>query len=192
MNVTYMDSASGKVQATRHALLVEEPEVMAARQGGPIMDLKGALPDDLDPFHDALLGVFQYFIGNTDFSIYALHNVELVNQASGEIVPVPYDFDFSGVINANYASTDPKLSISRVRDRLFKGYCQPMADYDKVFTRFNEKKDAIYALYADSVGKLIKPKIVEETLKYYDEFYKTINDPKRAKREIADPCVKTH
>jgi hypothetical protein len=192
MNVTYTDSASGKVQATRHALLVEEPEVMAARLGGPIMDLKGALPDDLDPFHDALLGVFQYFIGNTDYSIYALHNVELVNQATGEIVPVPYDFDFSGVISANYATTDPKLSISRVRDRLFKGYCQPMADYDKVFARFNEKKDAIYALYTDSVGMLIKPKIVEETLKYYDEFYKTINDAKRAKREIGDPCVKTH
>jgi hypothetical protein len=57
---------------------------------------------------------------------------------------------------------------------------------------FNEKKDAIYALYSDSIGKLLKPKIAEETLKYYDEFYKVINDPKRAKREIAESCIVTN
>lgn len=191
LQVTYTDSATGKVQAKRAAVLLEEAEVMAARMGGPIIDLKGALPDDLEPFHDALIGVFQYFIGNTDFSTYALHNVELVNQKSGEIVPVPYDFDFSGVINATYATTDPKLAIQRVRDRLFKGYCRPGGDYDKAFARFNEKKDDIYALYRDPIGKLLQPKLVEETLKYYDEFYKTINDPKKAKRDILADCVKT-
>jgi hypothetical protein len=39
---------------------------------------------------------------------------------------------------------------------------------------------------------MLKPKIVESTLKYFDEFYKTVNDPKRAKREIAEDCVKTN
>jgi hypothetical protein len=192
LQMTYVDSASGKTYAKRAALIVEEPEVMGARLGGPVMDLKGALPDDLDPFHDALAGVFQYFIGNTDFSTYALHNVELVAQNTGNFIPVPYDFDFAGAINTSYATTDPKLSISRVRDRLFRGYCRSSEDYEKAFARFNEKKDDIYALYQDQIGKLLKPKTVEETLKYYDEFYKTINDPKRAKREIAGDCVKTH
>ena len=55
----------------------------------------------------------------------------------------------------------------------------------------NEQKTAIYALYGDEIGKLQKPKSVESTLKYFDEFYKTINDAKRAKREIDEKnCVK--
>ena len=193
LNLTYADSASGKVFAKRAALLLEEPETMAARNGGPIMELKGAIQQDLDPYHDALVGLFQYFIGNTDWSIYALHNVELVNQQTGTFLPVAYDFDFSGVINTNYATTDPKLSIQRVRDRLFRGYCESSEHYEKAIAKFNEQKDAIYALYSDDpIGKLIKPKTVEGTLKYYDEFYKTINDAKRARREIIEDCVKTH
>jgi hypothetical protein len=193
LNVTYADSASGKIFAKRAALLLEEPETMAARNGGPIMELKGAIQQDLDPYHDALVGLFQYFIGNTDWSIYALHNVQLVNQQTGVFLPVAYDFDFSGVINTNYATTDPKLSIQRVRDRLFRGYCESNEHYEKAMAKFNEQKSAIYALYGDDpIGKLIKPKTVEGTLKYYDEFYKIINDAKRARREIIEDCVKTH
>lgn len=192
LDVTYADSASGKTFAKRPALLLEEPETMAARNGGPIMDLKGAIAEDLEPYHNALASLFQYFIGNTDFSIYALHNMELVTQPDGNFIPVPYDFDFSGVINANYATTDPKLSIRRVRDRLFRGYCTSQENYDKAIAKFNDQKDEIYALYSDPIGKRLNPKIAEGTLKYFDEFYKTINDARRAKKEIIEDCVKTH
>jgi len=192
LTVNYTDSASGKLHARRTGILLEEPEVMAARNGGPIMDLKGAVAEDLEPFHDALVGLFSYFIGNTDFSIYALHNVELVNQPSGQVLPVAFDFDFSGVINTSYATVDPKLAIQNVRFRLFRGYCQNTDDYQKAIAKFNEQKTAIYALYSDEIGKMLKPKIVESTLKYFDEFYKTVNDPKRVKREITEDCVKTN
>ena len=192
LRITYADSASGKVHAKRFAILLEEPETMAARNGGPIMDLKGALPEDLDPYHDALAPLFQYFIGNTDWSIYALHNMELVSLVTGNFIPVAYDFDFAGAINSPYASVDPKLSIQKVRQRLYRGYCVPQEEWEKAYKTFNERKDAIYALYSDDLGKLMKPRIVEETLKYYDDFYKTINDAKRAKKEISEDCVKTH
>ena len=191
LRMTYADSASGKVHAKRFAILLEEPETMAARNGGPIMDLKGALPEDLDPYHDALAPLFQYFIGNTDWSIYALHNMELVSLVTGNFIPVAYDFDFAGAINSPYASVDPKLSIQKVRQRLYRGYCVPQEEWEKAYKTFNERKDAIYALYSDDLGKLMKPRIVEETLKYYDDFYKTINDAKRARKEISEDCVKT-
>ena len=192
LTVNYVDSASGKLYAKRAGILLEEPEVMAARNGGPILDLKGAVAEDLDPFHDALVGLFNFFIGNTDFSTYALHNVELVNQPSGMVLPVAFDFDFSGVVNTTYATVDPKLPIQSVRFRLFRGYCRNTEDYQKAIAKFNEQKTAIYALYSDEIGKMQRPKSVESTLKYFDEFYKTINDPKRAKREIDEDCVKTN
>jgi hypothetical protein len=189
VEMTYADSASGKVEAKRAAILLEEPGLLAERMGTSFFKEKGAGPDYMEPHHGALVGVFEYFIGNTDFSIFALHNIALLSQPDGNVIPVPFDFDFSGVVNARYATVDPKLSVSRVRDRLFRGYCVPKEEYAKVFDLFREKKDSIYAVYQGPVGKMMRKDFVEETLKYYDDFYKTINDPRSAKREIVEACI---
>jgi hypothetical protein len=192
VKVNYVDSASGKTEASRAAIFLEEADIVAARLGGPVLKLKGAIAENLDPHHDALIGVFQYMIGNTDWSISGLHNVELIGLPDGNVIPIPFDFDFSGVVDARYATVDPKLSVQRVRERLFRGYCVESEEYTKVFDLFKEKKDAIYGLYSDPTGKMVlRPKLVEETLKYFDEFYKTISDPRSAKREIINTCLKT-
>ena len=189
IQMTYADENGGKVDAKRAAIILEEPEVLAQRMGTKFIKEKGAGPDFMEPHHGALVGVFEYFIGNTDFSIFALHNIVLLAQPDGNVIPVPYDFDFSGVVNARYATVDPKLSINRVRDRLFRGYCTPTEEYSKVFDLFREKKDAIYGLYQDDIGKMMKKDQVDQTLKYYDDFYKTINDPRAANREIVKECI---
>jgi len=189
LNVTYVDSASGKVFAKRAAIMIEEPVAMAARLGSMEVKLKGAKADDLDPFHNAFAGVFQYFIGNTDWSISGLHNMELLSQLDGTVIPIPYDFDFSGAINARYATTDPSLTINRVRERLYRGYCGPPEEVTKVVALFKEKKDAIYALYKDQIGQLMNPRIVKETLEYYDDFYHTVKDSRSVEREIVDECL---
>ena len=45
--------------------------------------------------------LFEYFIGNTDFSFNGLHNGELVLRPNGApLTPIGYDFDFSGAVNA--------------------------------------------------------------------------------------------
>ncbi len=189
MRVTYADSASGKPLTTRWAFLIEEPEVMAERLGGKLTEQRGATVDFLDPGTTALVGVFEYLIGNTDFSVSALHNIELL-QKDGTYLPIAYDFDHAGAVNARYAKPNEQLPIRRVRDRLFRGYCIPAEHYPPVFALFNEKKDALYALYADSIGRLMDPDVVKKTLEYYDEFYRTINDPRAAKRLIVDACLK--
>ena len=190
LRVSYVDSASGKVHAQRMAILVEEPETMAARLNSPLVEIKGATTNDLDSYGDALVGVFQYMIGNTDWSTYGLHNMELVREEDGDYIPIPYDFDFAGAIDAPYATPDPKLKLARVRQRLFRGYCHEEPEFQKVFSLFNEKKDAIYALYTDPIGRALPKKTVAETLGYFDEFYQTISDSKRARSNIVDKCVK--
>jgi hypothetical protein len=152
------------------------------------MEQKGALPGDLDPDQDALVGVFQYMIGNTDFSVNGLHNIELFFTADGNVMPVAYDFDFAGAVNARYAAPDAKLSITNVRQRVFRGYCNDADSYAKVFALFKEKKPEIYALYTDEIGKLMDQGTVKETLRYFDEFYETINDPRAARRSIIQSC----
>jgi hypothetical protein len=188
VKMTYADEG-GKVQATRYAIILEEPEVMAQRLGFSQVKEKGAGPDFMEPHHGALVGVFEYFIGNTDFSIFALHNIELLSQPDGNVVPVPMDFDFSGVVNAKYATPDPKINIGRVRERIFRGYCVPAEEFTKVFEQFRQGKAPIYALYGDDIGKLMRKDYAESTLKYYDEFYKTINNQRDANREIVKSCI---
>jgi hypothetical protein len=189
LKFAYADSANGKVRARRYGFIMEEPKALAARLGGKVMEQKGASPGDLDGFQDALFGVFQYFIGNTDFSEAALHNVELFFTNDGVAMPIAYDFDFAGAVNARYATPDDRLHIPNVRQRLFRGYCTDAGSYGKVFALFNEKKPQIYALYSDSIGKLMDRGTVKETLSYFNEFYDTINDKRSAKRSIVESCL---
>jgi len=188
VKVTYVDSASGKVNAVRYANMLEEPNAVAARLEGKNIQQVGARKGDLEPEHALLFGVFEYMVANTDWSINGLHNAELYIKPDGNVVPVPVDFDFSGAVNARYATADPSLGIGNVRDRLFRGYCGSKEEYAPIFDKFKAQKDAIYGLYHDDIGKLLKPDVVNETLKYFDEFYKTINDPRAAKREILEQC----
>lgn len=189
LKLNYTDSASGKVRARRFGFIMEEPDALGARLGGRVMEQKGAGGADLDPFQNALFAVFQYLIGNTDFSVAGLHNVQLFFTSDGVAMPVAYDFDFSGAVNAAYAVPDDRLGLPNVRTRLFRGYCTDPASYAKVFALFNEKRPQIYALYQDPIGKLLDDGTVRGTLKYFDEFYETINDPRSARRQIIDACI---
>jgi hypothetical protein len=190
VKVTYVDSASGKAEATRWGFFQEEPLTLAGRLNGRILKQQGAGPDDVDPYQSALMGVFEYFVGNTDFSVAALHNIELLGLNNGMTVyPIAHDFDFSGAVNARYASVPPQLPIRSVRDRLYRGYCVPPEQFSKVFALFNAKKDSIYGLYRDPVGKLLPEDVTKRTLEYFDDFYKTINNPKNAKSDIIERCL---
>jgi len=190
LRVTYVDSATKKVEATRYSFIIEDPKQVAARAGGEIMERKGATAEDLDPRTSAIAYSFQYLIGNTDFSFSGLHNGQIVGLRNGVNLPVPYDFDFAGVIDAPHAGTDPSLPIRRVRDRLFRGFCGHEAAYASVFDLLRSKQNAIYGLYADSLGALLAPGTVKSTLSYYDGFYKAIATPKDAQRQLFTDCLK--
>ena len=190
LRITYTDSASGKIETTRYSFLIEDPAHVARRVNGAILDRKGATADDLDPDVSALAFTFQYFIGNTDFSYAGLHNGEVIALPDGRNLPVSYDFDFAGAIDATYAGVDPQMAVKRVRDRQFRGYCAHQAAYPNAFELFVAKKDAIYSLYRDDIGKLLSPNKVKSTLGYYDEFYEDIKTPKDAQRKLFATCVK--
>jgi hypothetical protein len=187
--VTYVDAEKGDTLSTRWAFLSETDEAFAQRQGVQLVTTPGAGPDDLDPYESAFYGVFQYFVGNSDFSIRALHNAVVILKDM-QYYPVARDFDWSGAVNPRYATPAPILKIRSVQERIMRGYCVPPEHYEKVFALFREKKDAIYALYRDPLMAPMRPNVVVNTLKYFDEFYETINDPKKAKRQIVDACLR--
>jgi hypothetical protein len=155
-----------------------------------LLKAKGAIASDLEPYHRTLAGVFEYMIGNTDFLVTELHNVFLLGTPEGETILVPYDFDLSGAVNTSYALPNPVLPLKNVRQRLFRGFCAEPEHFRRVFALLNEKKTAIYGLYSDPIGKLLRFDVANDTKKYFDEFYQVINSTELAKSEILDRCLK--
>jgi len=189
LRIAYVDSASGKPSATRYAFVAEDPEQLAKRMNGIVVKQTGASPSDLEAEPLALAYLYMFMIGNTDFSFNGLHNTQLIATADGRILPVAYDFDYAGAVDAVYATPDPSLRIRRVRDRKFRGYCALSAEYPKLLPLFQQKKEAIYALYRDEIGQLMSPGRVRETLGYFDEFYEMIATSAKAQRSFLDDCT---
>jgi hypothetical protein len=81
------------------------------------------------------------------------------------------------------------MNIPNVRQRVFRGYCTDAGSYSRIFALFNEKKPEIYALYGDEIGRLMDRGTAKETLRYFDDFYSTINDPRAARRLIIQSCI---
>ncbi len=189
LRMTYRDSASGRTHAVRYAFLLEDPEQMAARLGGQLVRQKGAGPNDLEAAPGAMATLFQYMVGGTDFAFSALHNTEIVQRLDGSYLPIVYDFDFTGAVNAPYATPDPQLHTTTVRERVFRGYCAHRGELPAAAQRVQERREAIYALYRDDIGKLMDPRAVRSTLAYYDDFYDAIATPQRAERDVFSHCL---
>jgi len=159
---------------------------VARRNGGKIPELRGALFDDLDAKEGAKFALYEFMIGNTDWSIYALHNVRILASEGARYVPVAYDFDFSGLVNAHYATPDPRLGLRDVRSRLYRGGCTWNDHIPAAAAELLALKPAILAVY-DSVPGLHKNSINDA--KYYlNEFFKIVADPRELKYSIIDRC----
>jgi hypothetical protein len=185
--IRYEDTQGKMEPVTAWAFLIEEDDAMAARNGGRILKQKGARPGDLDDQVMTLVSVFQYMIGNTDWSVAGLHNATLVQLDSGSIVPVPYDFDFAGIIAARYAGVDPRLRIKSVKQRLYRGMCIPESSLAPVLDLFRAKRDAIYAVY-DGFDA-VTPDNAKRGRAYLDAFFEIINNERGPKYEMLGDCL---
>ena len=136
------------------------------------------------------MAVFEYMIGNTDWSVQYYQNIKLIAADSMSIpTTVPYDFDHAGIVDAPYALPAPELLLSSTRERRYRGYClADLSSLDKTFATFNKLKEEIYSVYTKF--PLLEPGYIKSTVKFLDGFYETINSQKTVKREFGYPCQK--
>lgn len=187
--VTYVDSKRKTKPYTSFAFFIENEKKMAQRIRGKIIQNTGGLRILSRMKNRVLHALFQFMIGNTDFSAPFEHNVKLVaSDDENEFFPVPYDFDLAGIVDAHYARPDPKLrhKIESVRERLYRGFCGPESQLTFAFPHFNKNKEKIYALYTNF--PLLKSKVKKSTIRYLDKFYKIINNPRLVKRHFIKNC----
>ncbi len=185
--ITYRDVSEEGEEWSRLAFLIEDEEALAQRLGGEIVEAEGAHPFDFMSWDLGLMYLYQYLIGNTDWSIVGLHNMKVLRVA-GRHYAIPYDFDMSGFVNAPYAGPSPVVArhITKVRDRHFWGICSDGIDYEALFSHFNDRRGPILDLVRNQQG--LKAWNAQLAASYVEEFYDTINDERDADFKIVNGC----
>jgi len=184
--VTYVD-AGGKPLTTRYGMFIEDDSDVARRAMARSVDLPRTQFKDFDPDSLMTMTLFEYMIANTDVSIFKLHNVKLMVTERRTTYPVPYDFDYSGLVDAPYAHPDPKLGIATVQDRIYRGPCGSEAEFDRVLETFRAKKAEVMALY-DSLPDL-STGYRKQARSYLESFY-AATERGRLKKTLVDGCVR--
>jgi len=195
VNLSYVDTDGKMKPRTTTTFLIEEIDDVAKRSKRINPDDEKVSRAQLDFKQAALLELFEFFIGNTDYSTLTgppgnrcCHNVRLIakkNVRNG-MIPIPYDFDVSGFVNAPYATPAAQYPIKTVRQRYYSGLCKQEHNLEFAIQRFNDRKNNIYDIVNNS--GLLSKTFHKNTIKYLDAFYKTINNPARVEREIIKRC----
>jgi hypothetical protein len=189
--ITYTD-LDGDDAEQRVGFLLEPDRLLAARNGRKPVEEPTVSYDTVDRDALALVELFEFAIGNVDYSAFAArpgnaccHNVVQLRGATSN-VPVPYDFDNSGVVNAPYAEVSGGLPIKNVRQRFYRGLCKPEEELQRALAKLLEKREAILALYR--AEPLLEGKQRDEAIAYWEEFFAIASDPAKVKAQIADKC----
>jgi len=191
MHITYVDT-DGKEPLTRYGFVIEDEDDIGTRLGLEKLDSSGLNYRDLDAPHTNLISMYQYLIGNTDYSLIrgpvendCCHNA--IPYSDGRISrSIPYDFDHAGMVNAPYATPSPQLKIRSVRTRVYRGRCSNNEILPDTLAFILSKQADIFAL-VNELEDLDK-KNRQEVTRYLNAFFDDITDPKKIQRNLIRKC----
>jgi hypothetical protein len=184
MHINYVDSDRGR-KMTKYAFVIEDKDDVAERNGMTPIDIHETTHFDLDPEQEILVNVFQYMIGHTDFSLVrgpppegCCHNAVLLSASDGPpFTPVPYDFDFSGLVGARSRN---------VRERYFRGQCKNIDLLPDTIQQFLDKKESVYAII-DGL-EMFTNKDRGEVTRYLDAFYEEASQAEKIRNKFLSTC----
>lgn len=146
VKISYADARNPKKLFTAYGFLIENKDEMAARNHAVVLDNKFLTQKNMNSLDMARLAVFNYMIGNLDWSVPLLHNITVVKTLeapSDKGIPVAYDFDYSGFVNPVYAVPFESYPIESVKERYYIGRCFADAELEPVIEEFESKKDEL-------------------------------------------------
>lgn len=187
LNLNYEDVNEKKKTVSEHAFFLEDSKALAKRNNCEEMKDIKLQSEVTDRKQMTMVAVFEYMIGNTDWGVSANHNTVLIqptNDSASRPYVVPYDFDYSGLVNADYAIPSEGLGIDNVRQRLYRGFPRTLDELNETFAVFNNQKENIYSMIKNFLP--LSKKNRDDIIDYLDEFYKTINDSRQVKDIFID------
>ena len=196
LELTLKDSKHVEDDVVHFAFLIERDKSLAKRTDakeiepeditmGQLVKIFYVNPDESSLFNTNLLALFQCMIGNTDWGSNNFHNVK-VFQKDGVYCPVPYDFDYSGMVNADYAVPPKSLPIKTVRERYYLCPCCESNEFNKALEVLKSKKSEIYSVV--EAFPYLRSKEKENIIKYFDSFYNMIDNPQSLMEMATTNC----
>ncbi|MGB5690878.1 MAG: hypothetical protein WBM45_16520 [Woeseiaceae bacterium] len=195
IRLSYVDSDNSMKSWTDLVFVIEDESDVAKRLGLDRVRVAENRFEELDRPTTALVELFQLLISNHDYSVlqgpdddYCCHNSEMYTRrtSADKRIPVPFDFDMSGLVNANYASPPAHLPIRLVRTRYYRGLCQPDDVMQETVAHMLSKKADVLALFETQadLSRLTR----NRTLSYVKKFFAILEDKAMFKQEVLDRC----
>ncbi len=189
LDIDYTDIRGNKRKGFQlKGFFQEDIDKIAERAGGKELKGRKVHPLQQDDHASIQNDILQYMIGNTDFSNAYQHNTKLLFTSDKKTVPVPYDFDLSGLVNASYAVVsqvgNQSLPISHVTERLYRGYKRNVQVLEEVRTEYLEKQSQMLA-EVDKLEPLFENiREYQQARAYLSSFFTILADPAKFEREI--------
>ena len=192
LKVSYIDSKMKKKTINKYGIFIEPVEILAKRTNSVVMKGGALNQRHIMPAVMDRLAIFNYMVTNWDWSIPGQHNVEVIkplsNNPDGLGVAVPYDFDLTGVVNADYAIPPPDLGIENVRQPIFNGACRTREVYMEDLKRFLDAKEKLYAVVNES--PVLKMNAKKDITLFLDRFFNKLQKQKTTDNML-DAFLKT-
>ena len=193
LRITYVDTDRKGKSRESYGFFIEDQDHIADRLGLKRAKMPRTKYGALQAAQANLVTVYEYFIANTDFSMVAgppdsncCHNTVLYQNNDEPLIAIPYDFDHAGLIDAPYASPNPRFRLKTVTQRLYRGQCANNELLDSTFQRFTAKRDDINELIKNLEG--FSTKSNARTMSLVDDFYKDISTPKKIEKKFFKKC----
>ncbi|MCG8326385.1 MAG: hypothetical protein MI974_01810 [Chitinophagales bacterium] len=169
--ITYKDSEGLVRDIKRYGFILEDTDEMAQRAGGQeceeCLNLSAA---NIDTPTENIMSVFQYMIGNEDWNTMMTRNIKMVKLEGQDIsIPVPYDFDFSGMVDAPYAIPNTDYNLLDIKQRIFLGNKVSEDTLVNTLRLFVDKKEELYSLIKEF--KLLNKIERKKAINYLETFY---------------------
>jgi hypothetical protein len=190
IEISYVNTHKKQKPVKSFAFMIEPIEFLAQRNNAIPIESVNLTQNEVVPVMMDRASIFNYMIGNTDMAVPNQHNCKLLvpNQISADrsVFIVPYDFDYSGLVDASYAIPHESLGISSVRERKYFGICRSKQEFYNALDEFIEKKEEFYRIissfeYADNRTK-------DSMIRYLDEFYDDLENKDKLVKVFMAQC----
>jgi hypothetical protein len=180
LRVNYIDSKGNKKTIRKYGIFIEPVEFLAKRTNSVPVNSNSVNQSHIIPSVMDRVAIFNYMVTNWDWSIPGQHNVEVIKPMSynpeGLGIAVPYDFDLTGVVNADYAIPPPNLEIENVRQPIFAGSCRTREVYTEDLKKFREAKAKLYSAIEDFPH--LNQRAKKDITTFLDQFFNQLDKPK--------------